>query len=108
MATRKSNLEEAAQKATSRRKTAADTFVSPEPEKRTEQKEKAEKHTYSYRISDNVAMRWKAYSEAKNDVKIGELTEKALISYMEDNPLSTDEQRLYGYEMSKLTQKKMK
>ena len=65
------------------------------------------KSTYSYRLSDEIALWWKAYAEAKGK-KIGELTEAAILSYMQNCPLSTPEQKIYDLELMKNVERTMR
>ena len=44
----------------------------------------------------------------ESNIKIGELTETALLEYMENNPLNSQEKKLYDLELEKRQEQKKK
>ena len=118
MAISKSKLEQKAKEATTKRKSPADSIIDVAPAdviknevkeiKDSESKKIQDKHSYSFRMSDDLFIQWRAYCEAKTNRGMGNLTEIALKSFMENNALTTGEKKLYDLELEKQRTKRNK
>lgn len=117
MAISKSKLEQKAKEATTKRKSPADSIIDVAPvdviknevKKIKDSESKIQdKHSYSFRMSDDLFIQWRAYCEAKINRGMGNLTEIALKSFMENNALTTEEKKLYDLELEKQRTKRNK
>ena len=60
--------------------------------------EKAEKKVFSCRLDENHAAQWQAYIDAV-DGKAGDLTDRAIMEYMNRHKLNADQQTVYSLKM---------
>ena len=64
----------------------------------TPEPEKAEKKVFSCRLDENHAAQWQAYIDAV-DGKAGDLTDRAIMEYMNRHKLNADQQTVYSLKM---------